>query len=182
MTIDLFDPSRATFSPCRRYRYTLSRSWGDKTNSVAFVMLNPSTADAEKDDPTIRKCITFAKTWGFTSLEVVNLYGWRSTDPKLLLDVEEPVGPDNDAAIAEVVGRAKRVVLAYGSKLVEYAPALWRSGLPGCFLAREGVVVGLVGRHASSKYGWLVLNQDGRPRHPLYVPGATLFKSYPDRT
>src|SRR5262249_14212908 len=90
----------AVISDCGRYRYSLTRRWGDAAEPRAlFVMLNPSTADAEQDDPTIRRCIGFAKAWGMGSLEVVNLYALRATDPAALLSAPDPIGPKNDTMI-----------------------------------------------------------------------------------
>lgn len=107
--------SGATFSPCERYRYRLWRVWGAPQKRVLFVMLNPSTADDAKDDPTIRKCIGFAKRWGYGALDVVNLFAWRSTYPSVLLHANDPVGPDNDEMIAGAYTDAGAVVLAWGS-------------------------------------------------------------------
>src|SRR5690606_18576726 len=92
----------ARFSPCGQYRYLLTRPipapfWKPDAGEAVFVMLNPSTADASEDDPTIRRCIGFAKEWGCTGLTVANLYALRSTDPKGLWKHRDPVGPENDA-------------------------------------------------------------------------------------
>ena len=89
----------AAFSPCRRYRYCLSRVWNPKLPSVMFVGLNPSTADEQEDDPTVRRCIGFARNWNFGGLILVNLFAYRSTDPADLLRVDDPVGPGNDKHI-----------------------------------------------------------------------------------
>ena len=84
----------AIFSGDRRYRYLLIRRVGTSQSRVLFIMLNPSAADEVRDDPTIRRCIGFARDWGFGLLEVVNLFALMSTNPKTLLDAEDPVGPD----------------------------------------------------------------------------------------
>jgi hypothetical protein len=75
-----------------KYRYTLSRVWNGNLGRVVFILLNPSTADAFKDDPTVKKCISFAKHWNFGSLEIVNLFAYRSTDAKYLKNISDPVG------------------------------------------------------------------------------------------
>ncbi len=108
----------AVISECGRYRYVLRRSLGSILRwrySVLFIMLNPSTADAEKDDPTIRRCMAFAKREGFTHLNVVNLYALRSPDPRHLALAEDPVGPENDAWIDKEVRGARLVVAAWGA-------------------------------------------------------------------
>src|SRR5579885_902200 len=105
----------ATFSEDRRYRYTLTRVWGDQAGErCAFILLNPSTADAEKDDPTIRRCISYARRWGFAGLEILNLFAWRSTDPRALRMVPDPVGPMNLANIVAVTRSTPRIVCGWG--------------------------------------------------------------------
>jgi hypothetical protein len=92
--------SRATFDTTRRYRYRLIHDWTGSPERVAFIMLNPSTADERTLDPTIRRCIGFAKAWGFGGIDVVNLFAWRTTDPAALARVADPIGPRNDGMIA----------------------------------------------------------------------------------
>jgi len=142
----------AEFSPCRRYRYRLWRTWGDPRELLLLVMLNPSTADASADDPTIRRCIAFAKRWKHGALEVVNLFAWRSTDPDELLDVPDPVGPGNDEVVLAAARGARRVIAAWGAHRAaqERAPTVLR------LLAGAGVVAYHLG-----------LNEDGSPKHPL---------------
>ena len=86
----------ADFDPTGVYRYSLWREWDARAPAVAFVMLNPSTADAGKDDPTIRRCASFARSWGYGSLEVVNLFAYRASEPKRLRQTPDPIGPAND--------------------------------------------------------------------------------------
>lgn len=134
------------------YRYRLTRSWGPG-KQVVFIMLNPSTATAEVDDPTIRRCVGFAKAWGFESLAVVNLFARRATDPGVLYEVEDPVGPENDQHLLEVCSKADLVVAAWG--------------VHGAFRRRGDRVRDLLKLTTVHHLG---LTKDGHPRHPLYLP------------
>ena len=142
----------ALLSPCGTYRYSLNRSWGHGA-TVLFVMLNPSVADGSRDDPTIRRCVGFAKAWGFGALSVANLFAMRSTDPSVLLSAPDPVGPDNDAVIFELARRASLVVAAWGAH---------KAG--ACRVADV--------RRLLPKPVCLGLTSSGHPRHPLYAPGS----------
>jgi hypothetical protein len=102
----------ADVSACGRYRYALTRSWAEGA-FVAWVMLNPSTADAREDDPTIRKVMGFSKTWGYAGCVVVNLFAWRATNPQVLKLVTDPVGPRNLAALRDWTNN-KPIVAAWG--------------------------------------------------------------------
>ena len=104
----------AVFSTDDDYRYRLGRLWNADKPIVAFVMLNPSTADATTDDPTIRRCLNYAEDWGYGTLLVGNLFALRSTDPSRLHDHPEPVGPDNDEHLWEICEAAERVIAAWG--------------------------------------------------------------------
>jgi hypothetical protein len=150
----------AVFSPCRTYRYLLTRTWDKGSGIVNFIMLNPSTADAQVDDPTIRRCISFARAWGFNSLTVTNLFAFRATDPDELKTAPDPVGPRNDETIVEQAGLSERVVCAWGThgslkgrawhvrQLLARQPRLLSTGVPLWILG---------------------LTQEGHPRHPLYL-------------
>lgn len=147
----------ATFSPCRRYRYSLWRSWRGldlfaEGNSYAmFVGLNPSTADEQNDDPTIRRCVAFAKAWGFDGLCMTNLFGFRSTDPADMLKQADPVGADNDQVLRDLAAGAGVVVAAWGVHGTHrHRAAEVRSMLP--------------------RLHYLRLTKDGHPGHPLYLP------------
>jgi hypothetical protein len=108
LDLDAFAPTRsAVISPCGRYRYRLDRRWADGP-SIAWIMLNPSTADSNTDDPTIRRIRAFSQAWGFGALTVVNLYAWRATDPRDLWQAPGPVGPENDAYLVEACTRGVR--------------------------------------------------------------------------
>lgn len=145
----------ATFSKCGRYRYALHRDarLGGE-GDVLFVMLNPSTADATKNDPTTRRCIGFAQRWGFARLVIANLYAYRATVPVQLRQVEDPVGPDNDEWIERLAQNAAEVIVAWGAfadasedRIADVVRLIERTRVPRC----------------------LGVTQSGRPRHPLYV-------------
>jgi hypothetical protein len=156
--------SDAVLSSCGTYRYTLERDLGrpllkGPARRVLFVMLNPSTADATKDDPTIRRCAGFARSWNYSALAVVNLFAWRATDPAQLMRAadrgENVVGPDNDYYTQREAMRADLVVLAWGALPPSLQPrSVWVARL----IAKPVAILGLTKR-------------TGHPRHPLYVPG-----------
>jgi len=148
----------ATFSRCQRYRYQLERCWGEhpsRNSTVVFIGLNPSTADAKNDDPTLRKCVAFARGWGFKRLVMVNLFAWRATDPENLLQTNHPIGKQNDKHIDAAVAESALIIACWG----EY----------GAYLNRAQEV------HArySQRLHCLQTNKSGEPTHPLYLP-ATL--------
>lgn len=149
----------AAISECGRYRYTLHRWWGDGPR-LAFVMLNPSTADAELDDPTIRRCVGFARRDGFSGIRVFNLYAFRATKPADLWKADEPTGGDlNDDLLREVWLQAKHqpVIAAWGVN------------------AKVDRVAEVMSWRGSEHLFALGLTKDGAPRHPLYLRGdATL--------
>lgn len=152
------DVSRtATFSPCRRYRYQLWRRWGS-AKTCAFIGLNPSTADELIDDPTIRRCINYAKGWGYGSLCMLNLFAFRATDPRDMKAEPEPIGPANDSHIAQVAASAGIVIAAWGTH--------------GQHLERSQAVLRLLAENNIPLH-CLKLTQDGHPNHPLYL-GADL--------
>jgi hypothetical protein len=142
--------SGAVFSPDRVYRYTLTRTW-DSGPTVAFIGLNPSTADETVDDPTIRRCIGFAKRWGYGTLVMLNLFAFRATDPRVMRAAGDPIGPENNAYIQAVAAEAGDVVAAWG--------------VHGSYLGRDRAVRDLLFWRPSA----LGLTKDGHPRHPLYV-------------
>ncbi len=143
----------ALLSADGRYRYRLWRVWGlDTTNAVLFLMLNPSTADGETDDATIRRCVGYARRWGHDALDVANLFAFRATHPKDLLAAPEPVGPDNDRHLLDLARRAKRVVCAWG-------PHGHHQGRGELVLERL--------RSAGVTPLCLVRTKDGSPGHPL---------------
>lgn len=134
------------------YRYSLWRVWDATAPKLAFIMLNPSTADAQINDPTIRRCISFAQTWGYGRLEVVNLFGLRTPHPQELRQAADPIGAQCDEYIQTAAQQADRIILAWGN---------W-----GNFCRRDQAVIKLL---ASDKLYCLGFNQSGQPRHPLYL-------------
>lgn len=157
-SVDLFgESSGATFSPCRRYRYHLWRHISTDRNAMGrctFLMLNPSTADESKDDPTIRRCIGFARTWGCEFLDVLNIFALRSTDPRALKGDADPIGPDNDSWLARAPHASRYIIAAWGNhgELHGRGEAVRRMLAP------------------TAKLHYLRLSKDGHPGHPLYLP------------
>ncbi len=146
----------ATLSDDGVYRYRLWRRWGDG-GSLVFVMLNPSTADATEDDPTIRRCIGFARSWGYDGIQVVNLYALRATNPKGLLGHPDPEGPGNPAAWREAGCHYRKMVAAWGVNC-------HMSGLPASRAFWE---------NAPIRFKCVGITKGGDPKHPLYVRGDT---------
>lgn len=149
--------STAVISPCQLYRYELIRRWGDDP-MLEFVMLNPSTADADTDDPTIRRCIGFAKDRGYGALVVRNLYAYRATNPSVLAHVQDPIGPKNRAYLGNNI--ADTTVAAWGANP---AAVGWWGGYPyNITAALKNRTLMCLGTTAA-----------GAPRHPLYVRADT---------
>jgi hypothetical protein len=144
----------ADFSPCRRYRYALTRKWAEGPQ-VLFIMLNPSTADAMNDDPTIARCLSFAKSWGFCSLAVGNLFAWRTPSPAELLKAQCPVGDDNDGWLGALQASADMTLAAWGNN--------------GAFNNRGTEVA----RRLTNPH-MLGLTKRGHPSHPLYIGAKAL--------
>lgn len=154
----------AIISDCGKYRYTLSRIWDDSKKKVMFIMLNPSIADAEKDDATIRRCIGFAKFWGYGGIEVCNLIPYRSTNPKELLEAENPLGnqSENFKYLSELSKECEKIIFAWGNRnIVKHffknspfdVPNIDDSELLNFF----------------EKIHYIELSKDGIPKHPLYL-------------
>jgi hypothetical protein len=154
----LYGSATATFDSARVYRYQLTRIWDELRPSAVWIMLNPSTADAEADDPTIRRCAGFTKAWGLGGLVVVNLFALRATDPRLLRRHPDPVGPRNDEFITEIVWPDSLVVCAWGANRVADERSVDVLGI----LSARGAQPKCLGK-----------TRDGYPRHPLYVRGST---------
>jgi hypothetical protein len=182
MSLDELRAAGAEFSPCRVYRYQLHRNipqpapaiFVDSDGSVRpedvvraaakssrlvlFIMLNPSTADETLNDPTIRRCIGFAKGWGFRHLAIGNLFALRSTDPRALYSTPHPEGPDNDRHINAMAEEADLVIAAWG--------------VHGALRDRGAIVRGRLHARGVDLHH-LGLTKDGHPKHPLYLAGST---------
>lgn len=154
----------ARISDCGKFRYTLGRHWGVGPGLV-FVMLNPSTADADIDDPTIRKCMGFARRLEcsegifYGGIVVVNLFAYRATDPADLKRALYPVGPDNDHWILESILSSR----PFGENIV----CAWGRNAAGH--PRTQMVIDTI-RKAGMKPMALRLSADGTPHHPLMLP------------
>ena len=140
----------ATFSSCRTYRYSLSRIWDKKKKYVLFIGLNPSTANEEAVDPTIRRCVNYAKDWGYGGFMMVNLFAYRTTLPSNLKKVKYPVGTENDKYIVTLSKKADITVAAWGNN--------------GNLYSRDKKVLSLVPNLMCLK-----VNKSGQPAHPLYL-------------
>ena len=159
----------ACLSECGTYRYWLSRTWAPSlwtglSECLLYVMLNPSTADANLDDPTIRNCIRIAQAWGYQAIHVVNLFALRATNPKALQTAADPVGPLNDQHILDALRSKCSVVAAWGTH--------------GTYLGRDQTVLRLL-QSVNVRVNCLGVNKDGSPRHPLYCPARSEPKPYP---
>lgn len=149
------------------YRYTLGRRWGYEFGAAVFVMLNPSTADADVDDPTIRRCVGFAKSLGMDALHVVNLYAFRATKPADLWRAADPIGPEADETLRETFKAAAQeqrpVIAAWGANAAPLRAqfAVTIAHAAGCELQALGVT------------------KDGMPRHPLYLPASASPTPWP---
>ena len=146
--------SGATFSPCRRWRYLLWRRWNASKPVANFLMLNPSTADEMKLDPTCSRARDFAERWGYGALIVTNIFAFRNTDPSQMRTAKDPVGPGNVAAIVHSAKASAIVVCAWGNH--------------GRHLERSARIRELLKGH---KLHTLRVNANGEPAHPLYLPG-----------
>lgn len=154
----LLAPSGALISECGEYRFTLWRNLpeGHAGMCVNFIMLNPSTADHEKDDPTIRRCIGYARSWGFGKLIITNLFALRSTDPRVLQRHADPVGEGNDEQIVAMADRSHRIIFAWGN----HGKLLGRGNEVRKLLSEGGVM---------EEFNYcLGMNKTGEPVHPLY--------------
>lgn len=148
----------AVLSDCGRYRYLLSRMWDFRKPRVLFVMLNPSTADAMIDDATIRSCVRLARSFEQGSLQVVNLFALRATDPIELTRAADPIGPKNDSSIEVAITRCNFVICAWGAH-----PTAARRSIP---------VFNLLRHHHSAVF-CLGITKTGAPKHPLYIKSGT---------
>ena len=160
---DLLLQRSAVISPCGRYRYRLTRSWA-QGGLLPFVMLNPSTADADIDDPTIRRCMSFARREGAAGIVVGNLFAFRATDPKALASVRDAYGPDNEMALHLILYDASNAGLP--------VVCSWGTQGNGQFFVQRAQSLG-------SRLACLGTTKGGHPRHPLYVRGDQPLEPFP---
>lgn len=146
----------AVISDCGNYRYSLSRIWNSTKPTILFVMLNPSTADANQDDNTIRRCINFCKSWGYGGLVVCNLFAYRSTNPFELLNIIDPQGDDNFSSLEYYAQLSEIIVCAWGNE-----PVLKK--IPDHRKIVEFIY------QKKAKVHFLELSKNGVPKHPLYL-------------
>lgn len=156
--------SDAWLSADEQYRYTLSRAWGEGPR-VAWCMLNPSTADADLDDPTIRRCIGFSKSWGAGRLVVVNRFALRASEPRDLLGHPDPCGPCNIKAITDTLTISDMLVVGWGT----FVKRIAKRGVAGTD------VLGIAERLGVPTY-CLGRTKDGYPKHPLYLGASTALE------
>ena len=164
----------ATFSGDHRYRYTLTRTFREYetlawSHHVIFIMLNPSTANAEIADPTVRRCITYARDWGYHGLVVLNLFALRATDPKALYSADDPIGDFNDAAIRGCLKNYRERQISFGKIYWHPANVIAAWGEHGSYLNRAEQVIKILQEEAQP-VSVLRLNKGGQPAHPLYLP------------
>lgn len=164
MSSNVYVDKGAIISPDQNYRYLLWREWRTpgQRGTALFVMLNPSTADADLDDATIRRCVAFTKSWGFCRLEVVNLFGFRARDPKDLKRARDPNGPDNFRTILERAAKADKIICAWGAH--------------GTYMGQDQKVI----ERLLFDYTTYALHftNSGVPGHPLYLPSDSTLKEY----
>ena len=140
----------AEFSKCRKYRFALWRTWDEKKPYALIIGLNPSTADEIKNDPTITRCINFAKSWGYGGVCVANLFAYRATIPKDMMRVKKPIGTENDAWLSQLEKNAGIVVAAWGND--------------GSHLGRAEEI-----KKMFPNLHCIKMNKSGEPAHPLYL-------------
>ncbi len=148
-------PNECIFSPDRLHRYSLIHRWDELLNpghGIAWICLNPSTADENQLDPTLRRIRDFSASWGYSFFVMLNLFAWRATQPADMRAASDPIGPDNDLWIAHWSAKVDRVMLGWGEH--------------GTHLGRNQQVLAYLDR---SKTFCLERNASGQPKHPLYV-------------
>jgi hypothetical protein len=160
-TDDLTDDDRsgAILSACGTYRYHLWRRWNPLQPTMVWVMLNPSTADAKADDPTIRRCVAFAKREGCGGISVRNVFALRATDPAELARHPDPFGPENEAYLlhARNVSLLTVLVLGWGARIANPRLRGYYDRAACCLVTQRPHCFGVT--------------KGGDPRHPLYLPG-----------
>ncbi len=145
-----YTSQNARFSRCQNYRYSLSRAWPSGRGKVVFIGLNPSTADHKQDDPTIRRCVRFAKDWGYEAMTIVNLFAYRATIPEDMKTAPDPVGPRNDFWLKKTIESADLAIACWGNH--------------GDFQSRDKAIL-----NAFTNLHCIVQNKSLQPAHPLYL-------------
>jgi len=143
------------------YRYTLERRWNDWGPSLLWILLNPSTADAQTDDPTNRRGINFSRDWGYGACVFVNLFAYRTPKPKLMKGAINPIGPANDAHIWDQTEKCDDIIVAWG--------------VNGAYLNRHSEILHLLRNHELLCLG---TTQRGYPKHPLFLRADTDLRIY----
>lgn len=150
----------ADFSSNKKYRYSLHRFWDTSKPLVMFIMLNPSIADGKEDDPTIRRVINYAKSWGYGGFYVCNLFAYVSTDSRVLKSLGHfAIGKENDSKILQVSLLCDKIIFAWGRK--------------GSLFGRSSEVVNMF-----KEAYYLSMNKDGEPAHPLFLPNNLIPKLF----
>jgi hypothetical protein len=162
MKVNRYIENDAVISDCGKYRYLLRRTWDHKKPRALLVMLNPSTADARTDDPTIRSCVRLLSGLGYGSMEVANVFGYRATKPDELLTALDPIGPMNEEHVKCAIGRCAVVIFAWGA---------WVPATDASLYIRRAVQA----THAALCFG---RTQSGAPKHPLYIKSGTPLETF----
>ncbi len=141
----------AKLSRCKNYRYVLSRVWDESLPYVNFIGLNPSIADAHIDDPTLRRCMAFARDWDYGGVYTTNLFAWRATDPAVMKQADDPIGPQNNRWIRKTANDAGIIIAAWGNH--------------GSYRNRAAQVIDFL-----PNVFCLKVTSKQQPAHPLYMP------------
>jgi hypothetical protein len=156
----LYLENDVVISECGQYRYLLRRVWDQAKPRALFIGLNPA---ATNDNPTIRSCVRLANSLGYGSIELVNIFGWRATDPNELAKQSDPTGPLNDNSVAAAIARCDVVICAWGASAMATRQAAFLSTL-----IRSGAFC-------------LGTTKSGAPKHPLYIKSGTALRPYQPR-
>lgn len=152
----------ARFSGCGRYRYNLTRIWDETKPIAAWCLLNPSTADGDSNDPTTTRVTDFTREWGYGGFILVNAFAWKATEPKDLRIPRDPVGPENNSFIREAALKAEIMILGWGNPGVLHGRGAW---------VFHKVLRGI-------RTHCLGVNENGQPKHPLYVKATTELREF----
>jgi hypothetical protein len=168
-----FLKSTALISDCQKYRFHLTRVWDESKPSICWMLLNPSTADAEKLDPTLTRCLGYSVDWGYGQMHILNIFAFRATDPKVMMAVADPVG-HNILVGGTPVSNDGYLTLIPG--ICHMTVAGWGGG--GTFKGRY-VEVAKLAQVRGLKFQCLGQTKTGQPRHPLYLAKNTKLENWP---